>query len=430
MLHMTLRFWLCGLVTASAATSTLGQTPPSKNAPTDDATVSGKDKTPVPGARIRKKTDPKLTPITGLKKIALASGVQHWDIKVGDGKSPTPGDRVVAHYSAWLKDGTLFDTTAGRARPSRFDLRTIVPGFAEGIISMKIGGKRRIEVPPEHGYGPKGATPRVPPNATLVYEVELLDVLEPVEPPTPTDPGDAKRIITESGLAYWDLKVGTGKSPTVESVVSVHYSGWLAAEGARLFHTSLENERPETFRLNKVIPGMTEGILSMKVGGKRRLVVPPELGYGVDGLGQHVPGGSTLIFEVDLVDVMPPPQAPTQTKLADTKPVVTRSGLKYWDIKVGDGDSPDGVSTITMHYAGWLKDGTLFDSSIERGQPLRGKPSKMLKGVHEGVKSMKVGGKRRLEIPGKLGYGEEGSPPIVPPNATLIYEVELLDVEY
>ena len=451
--RMSCNFWLCCLVAAGAVTSTLGDDPPAKDASaTAPSTPQEKDARPEAGrvdekagldsvtptqneplkadpeAKKAEKPDPVLTPVAGLKKIALPSGVKYWDIKVGEGEATKPHATVVAHYSSWLEDGTLFDTSVTRQRPSRFELDTIVPGFAEGITSMKVGGRRRIEVPPEMGYGPGGSSPRVPPNATLVYEVELFEVMQPVVIPKPGALDGVKPVRTASGLTYWDIKTGTGESPRPDSIVSLEYSGWLT--DGKLFHSTLQEGRPETFRLDKVIPGMTEGTLSMKVGGKRRLVVPPELGYGVKGLPGHVPPSSLLVFEIDLLSVKPPPPKPVQTKVTGIKPVVTPSGLKYWDIKVGDGVTPDAVSTVTMHYIGWLEDGTVFDSSVERGQPIRDKTRKMIKGMREAVETMKAGGKRRLEIPYQLGYGEEGMPPTVPPKAKLIYEVELLGVEY
>ncbi len=115
----------------------------------------------------------------------------------------------------------------------------------------------------------------------------------------------------------------------------------------------------------------------------------------------------------------------------DTEEVVTtRTGLQYVDIKVGDGNFPKFGDTVVVHYTGWLEDGTKFDSSVDRGEPfefLIGTGS-VIAGWDEGVSTMRVGGVRKLIIPPELGYGASGSGDVIPPNATLIFEVELLEI--
>lgn len=111
--------------------------------------------------------------------------------------------------------------------------------------------------------------------------------------------------------------------------------------------------------------------------------------------------------------------------------ISTASGLKYKDSVVGSGPSPQPGKMVKVHYTGKLENGTKFDSSVDRGQPFtfqigRGQ---VIKGWDEGVMTMKVGGKRQLIIPPNLGYGAAGAPPAIPPNATLIFDVELLGIE-
>ena len=125
----------------------------------------------------------------------------------------------------------------------------------------------------------------------------------------------------------------------------------------------------------------------------------------------------------------------TAPKAAAPKPVTTPSGLQYIDTQVGTGASPRTGQTCVMHYTGWLYEngakGKKFDSSVDRGQPFEFPigMKRVIAGWDEGVASMKVGGKRTLIIPAKLGYGDRGAGGVIPPNATLIFDVELLGIK-
>ena len=107
----------------------------------------------------------------------------------------------------------------------------------------------------------------------------------------------------------------------------------------------------------------------------------------------------------------------------------TASGLQIIDVRVGDGDTAKPEDRVSVHYTGYLEDGTVFDSSVERGQPIEFPLTGVIQGWQEGIPGMQVGGQRRLIIPPELAYGE--NPPSdsgIPPNATLIFDVELLEI--
>jgi len=111
--------------------------------------------------------------------------------------------------------------------------------------------------------------------------------------------------------------------------------------------------------------------------------------------------------------------------------MTTPSGLQYEEVEVGTGPVPQAGQTVIVHYTGWLTDGKKFDSSVDRGQPFQFVLGKgmVIKGWDEGLSTMKVGGKRRLTIPADLGYGPRGAGGVIPPNATLVFDVQLLGIK-
>lgn len=116
-------------------------------------------------------------PAVSGEPTTTASGLQYIDIKVGEGASPQTGQTVVVHYTGWLADGTKFDSSVDRGQPFSFiiGIGKVIKGWDEGVATMKVGGERRLIIPPELGYGAKAYGP-IPGNAQLIFDVELLEI--------------------------------------------------------------------------------------------------------------------------------------------------------------------------------------------------------------------------------------------------------------
>lgn len=116
--------------------------------------------------------------VAGIEAVTTASGLKSWVLEPGTGAAPARGQTVQVHYTGWLQDGTKFDSSLDKGRPFTFALGTggVIPGWDEGVAMMKVGEKRQFEIPPELGYGERGAGGVIPPNAILIFDVELIGI--------------------------------------------------------------------------------------------------------------------------------------------------------------------------------------------------------------------------------------------------------------
>lgn len=235
---------------------------------------------------------------------------------------------------------------------------------------------------------------------------------------------------TASGLRYRVTELGKGKQVEAGDKATVHYTGKLT-NGTK-FDSSKDRNQPFTFKVGagQVIKGWDEGLQLLKVGDKATFVIPAELAYGDRDMGS-IPPKSTLVFDIEVIDAKAAPKiVPFDTKGKDT--VTTASGLRYINIVEGKGAQAQNGKTVKVHYTGYLMDGKVFDSSIERDDPISFPLGNgmVIRGWEEGIALMKVGDKKRLIIPSELGYGERGAGGgLIPANATLIFDVELVEVQ-
>ena len=216
-----------------------------------------------------------------LAAVALQSGLKKTDVVVGKGAVAKKGDYVTVEYTGKLTNGKQFDSSVGRA-PFSFMLGAgqVIKGWDLGVAGMKVGGKRKLTIPSTLGYGAAGAGADIPPNATLVFDVEL-------------------KSIDKVGITV--LKNGAGPAAKAGDEVSIDYTGTLKATGKQF--DSSKGKPPIKFRLGGgVIPGFTMGVTGMKLGEKRRIAIPAVLGYGARGAGNGViPPNADLVFEIELV---------------------------------------------------------------------------------------------------------------------------------
>ena len=251
-------------------------------------------------------------------------------------------------------------------------------------------------------------------------------------------------VTLKSGLKYSDIKVGTGAETKNGDLAEIHFRGWIIRDSSDLFadwsvdSTKRADLIADSYAMNQsikivlgtesFIKGSEEGIAGMKTGGQRTIIVPSNLAYGPEGMGP-VPPNSSIKVVVELLST----KEAVVAKMWDVDSTLfkeTSSGLKYAIITEGEGEIIGKEKQVTVHYSGFLLDGNKFDSSVERDEPFTfvAGVGQVIPGWDEGVQLLKKGGKGRFIIPSNLAYGDRDLGKI-PPNSTLIFDVEVLDVK-
>jgi FKBP-type peptidyl-prolyl cis-trans isomerase len=276
--------------------------------------------------------------------------------------------------------------------------------------------------------------------------------------------------VTESGLQIEVLEEGTGESPDADDVIRIDYE--ISMPDGTVLDSSEANGAPIVVPSYEALqlPGLIEALPQMKEGGRWRIVMPPALGFGAQGLPGGLAGpGEPIIFEVGLVEVIDPENQERLDALRDEEMArmqarqeemmaafeaqaaenaeasqeflaevaaregvsATETGLLYEVVEdTGEGESPTAADTVRVHYRGTLPTGEEFDSSYSRGQPATFPLGGVIPGWTEGLQLMDVGDTYRFYVPADLAYGERGTPGgQIGPNQALIFDVELLGIE-
>lgn len=338
------------------------------------------------------------------------------------GAPPGPNDSVSVRYTGWTADGRLFDTTEERNRPRTFRVSGVIKGFELAVQKLRVNEKARFWVPQSIAYDGRAGKPA----GMLVFDLQVVGVER--GPVTPSDldapPDDATH--NPSGLIWKQLQPGddSSGSPGIEDTILADYNSWTP-EGRLLESTALTGA-PQKYTLNLVIPAFTEAFSDMVVGERRRLWIPPEL-TELDGEMVH---GEPIIFDVELLSYLSKPEAPIEVSSIPDDAERSVTGLAWRILKSApeseDPQHPQPGDTVKAVYAGWTRDGRLFDAAynhgtagtfvLDDGMPL---------GWNEALFQMTPGEKRLYWIPEDIAYGGRSDRP----KGMLVFEIELLSIE-
>jgi FKBP-type peptidyl-prolyl cis-trans isomerase len=259
----------------------------------------------------------------------------------------------------------------------------------------------------------KNATPPVVevPDTTTEQPEVITDIDLTIEPSTDSV------ITTASGLQIELTAKGSGARVKDGDVVLVHYIGKLK-DGTK-FDASYDRgvPLPLMMGLGSVIKGWEEGLSYLSVGDKATLHIPSELGYGAQGNGAVILPNADLVFDVEVAKIV--------------EPVKSESGLISYLTTETKNEKPQTGQTVSVEYMGMFTNGKLFDASFRTGKPYEFQlnQSGVIQGWHEGIGNLRKGESAYLVIPPSLGYGQQAYANTIPPNSTLIFSVELVDIK-
>ena len=278
------------------------------NSSTDASTPIEIVPTPTPAGDVDN-SDLTVKPLVTIPTSSPPTELVVEDLVVGGGSSVDAGDFLVMDYvGVSYSTGIQFDASWDRGSPFPFELGAgrVIQGWDEGIVGMAVGGRRSLSIPPDLAYGKNGSgSGSIGPNETLVFVVDLLASV----PANLVKPSEELTLESTIELQINDLSEGSGAVVQSGNVVYIHYVGVSASSGEQ-FDSSWDRGRSEFIGYisgaGNVIEGLDQGLLGMQVGGRRTVVIPPDLAYGKNGAGDGlIAPNETLIFTVDLLGTHP-----------------------------------------------------------------------------------------------------------------------------
>jgi FKBP-type peptidyl-prolyl cis-trans isomerase len=391
-----------------------------------------------------------------------ASGLQYQVIKEGEGERPTLKSKVVTHYTGTLMDGKVFDSSIERGQPATFPLNAVIQGWQEGIPLMKKGSRYRLFVPATLGYG-ENSPSSIPPNSVLIFDVELIDVMEE---DVATSDAKGKRSYSYGYMIGKSLEridfSAAEKSPN--QFVQGFAKGFEAKGQDIAVIENLLKARMEAGEPTKDAEAAKK--IAFGIGFSSAAGIATQIGaLSADfdfnavsvGYSSALKGEESQFSDDEmnafLKSYFEPKQQEAKAKMelqqqassstniiagekfmqenAKKEGVITMdNGMQYMIIEAGAKDDVRASleDKVTTHYHGTLIDGTVFDSSVDRGEPATFPLNGVIKGWQEGIPLMPVGSKYRFFIPSNLAYGDRAMGASIAPGSTLIFEVELMKI--
>lgn len=401
-------------------------------------------------------------------------------IQNDDTLKPKVGDIATVTMVYGTEDSVLFNTNRF-PNPLEIPVEDHFKGdIYEGLKLMSIGDSAEFIISADSFFLITARYPQLPEyvdsGSFMVFGIKLVDFMtqeekikkdqEKLNQRKEQEMLDLEQYIAdnsitvqpeESGLYFISEKKGRGRLPKMEEMVTFHMTVGLI-DGTKVFST-LDRGEPIEIEFGKRFDteGLEQGLGMIRKGGKARLIVPSSIGFGAEQRGQVIPPYSTLVYDVEVTNIRSKAEydkeREAERKKRDAENEIRKnneaqiidkylkdnnitafpreSGLIFISDQEGSGPNPQDGQRVSVHYTGKLLDGTVFDSSIERGEPFsfilgRGQ---VIRGWDEGIALLKKGGKATLIIPSELGYGSRGAGNTIPPFSPLMFTVELIDIQ-